>query len=115
MSRVRSNFFLAHHDGFCPRCTGRGGASKRRRLILLLFVCDLSDNNRCSWPEFVKRGSLYNCGGWPVSQPRLVSITHDRRTLVLCTDLSARLLPPPLQVQPLTLEAHRLTLPVQVT
>src|ERR671925_1920363 len=30
--------FLGLHDVFSPRCIGRGGASKRRRLILLLSV-----------------------------------------------------------------------------
>jgi hypothetical protein len=34
----REQLFLGLHDGFCPLCMKRGGASKRRRLILLLSV-----------------------------------------------------------------------------
>src|SRR5215510_3162092 len=39
-SNVKSweQLFSGHHNMFWPRCIGRGGASKRRRLILLLSV-----------------------------------------------------------------------------
>src|SRR5262245_48006929 len=39
-SNVKSweQLFSSHHNMFWPRCIGRGGASKRRRLILLLSV-----------------------------------------------------------------------------
>ena len=33
-----SQLFSGHHAVFCPRCIGRGGARKIRRLILLLSV-----------------------------------------------------------------------------
>ena len=39
-SNVKSGqqIFLGLHDVFCPRCIGKAGASKNRRLILLLSV-----------------------------------------------------------------------------
>jgi len=33
-----SQLFSCHHHVFCPRCIGRSGARKRRRLILRLSV-----------------------------------------------------------------------------
>src|SRR2546430_7483962 len=57
----------------------------------------------------------YNCRSYCISQPRLAPITPTRRLSWLLNDLSARLLPSPLQVAPLTLEDQPLTLDVTVT
>src|SRR6266436_2190051 len=57
----------------------------------------------------------YNFTRSCLSQLRLAPITHTRRTSLLLNDLYARLLPPPLQVETLTLEDHGLTLDVKVT
>src|SRR6266446_3904224 len=48
----------------------------------------------------------YNFTRSCLSQLRLAPITHTRRTSLLLNDLYARLLPPPLQVETLTLEDH---------
>lgn len=57
----------------------------------------------------------YNFTRYCLSQPRLAPIIPTRRTLLLLNDSAARLLPPLLQVETLTLEDHGLTLDVKVT
>ena len=64
-SNVKSweQLFSGHHNIFCPRCIGRGGASQIRRLIRLLSV---------GWrpPDWPPSGACLSLGASVLSSPR---------------------------------------------